>query len=208
MLTEKERDRTKENMSMKLFNRLPQWGWESRERREQREKSSGGRSWLGVDLFNHGCWVFHTLTLVQLVLLHDVVLQLGAHFLFLLLDWGGLPAVFFIHLPSNPESASTPSGSSIWVHVVAHDGGLDELSGGVRCRLAPRTHKAAFFQIWAVEGLHLIDLVGQVYISIDSRVWHNEVGLLVFHLVVIIGDAVGWRTWGGYLVNLVYCWSA
>lgn len=38
MLTEKERDRTKENMSMKLVYRLPQWGWKSRERREQRGK--------------------------------------------------------------------------------------------------------------------------------------------------------------------------
>ncbi len=149
---------------------------------------------------------YSTLTLVQLVLLHNVVLQLGAHFLFLLLDRGRLPAVFFIHLPSN--SASTPSCSSIWVHVVAHDGRLDELRGGVWCWLSPWTHKAAVFQVWAVECLHLIDLVGQVHISIDSWVWHNEVGLLVFHLVVIIGDAVGWRTWGGYLVNLVYCWSA
>lgn len=50
------------------------------------EKSSGGTSWLGDDTSNNGCWVFHSLTLVQLVLLHDVVLQLGAHFLFLLLD--------------------------------------------------------------------------------------------------------------------------
>lgn len=49
-------------------------------------KSSGRRSWLGMALFNHGCWEFHTLTLVQLVLLHDVVLQLGAHVLLLLLD--------------------------------------------------------------------------------------------------------------------------
>lgn len=170
-------------------------------------KSSGRRSWLGVALFNHGCWEFHTLTLVQLVLLHDVVLQLGAHVLLLLLDWGGLPAVFFIHFPSNAKSSSTPSGSSVWVHVVAHDGGLDELGGGVRRWLAPWTHKAPFFQVWAVEGLHLIDLVGQVYISIDSWLWHNEIGLLVFHLVVIIGDAVGWRTWAGYLINLVYCWS-
>lgn len=185
------------------------WSWKSWQRREQRGgKWSGGGSWLGDDFFNRGCWVFHTLTLVQLVLLHDDVLQLGAHFLFLLLDRGGLPAVFLIHLPSTPESTSAPSGSSVWVYIVAHDGGLDELCGGVRCRLAPRTHKASIFKVGAVEGLHLIDLVGQVHISIHSRLWHHEVGLLVFHLVVIIGNAVGWRTWAGCLVSLVCCWSA
>lgn len=196
MLTGKEQDRTEENMSVKCFYRLPQWCWKPEEKRTE-EKSSGGRSWL-VDLSNHGCWVFHTLTLVQLVLLHDVVLKLGAHFLFLLLDWGWLPAVFLINLPSTPKSTSTPSGSSVWVYVVAQDGGLDELGGGVWCWLTSWTHKAPVFQVGAVEGLHLIDLVGKVYISIDSWLWHHEVGLLVFHLVVIICDAVSWRTWGGY----------
>lgn len=101
--------------------------------------------------------------------------------------------MLFIHLPSTQGASSTASDSSVGVTVVAHDGGLDELGGGVWCRLAPRPYKAAIFQVWAVEGLHLIGLVGQVYISIDACLWHHEVGLLVFHLVVIIGDAVGWR---------------
>lgn len=133
----------------------------------------------------------HTLTLVQPVLLHDVVLQLGGHFLFLLLDRGGLPAVFVIHLSSTHKSSPTPSGPSVGVHVVAHDGRLDELGGGIRRGLPPRAHKASVLQVGTVKGLHLVDLVGQVYISVDSGLWHQEVGLLVFHLVVIIGDAVG-----------------
>lgn len=133
-----------------------------------------------------------SLTLVQLVLLHDVVLQLRGHVLLLLLDGRRLPAVLLIHL----QAVSSPATSHhpVRVHVVADDGRLDELRGGVRRRLAPWTHKTTLFQVGAVEGLHLIDLVGQVNVSVESRFRHDEVGLLVFHLVVIIGDAVGWRT--------------
>lgn len=147
-----------------------------------------------------GLLVLRTLTLVQLVLLHDVVLQLRAQVLLLLLDGAWLPAVLLVQLPSQPESTSTSSSSSahpgppVRVHVVAQDGGLDQLRGGVGRGLAARPHKAAFLQVGTVEGLHLIDLVGQVHISVESRLRHGEIGLLVLHLVVIIGDAVGWRT--------------
>lgn len=143
---------------------------------------------------SHGCWVIHTLTLVQLVLLHDVVLQLRPQVLLLLLNGGGLPAVLLVQLPSDPKSPSASPCSPVRVHVVPQDGGLDQLRGGVGRRLAPRAHKAAFLQVGAIEGLHLIDLVGQVHVSVESRLRHCEIGLLVFHLVVIIGDAVGWRT--------------
>lgn len=136
----------------------------------------------------------HTLTLVQLVLLHDVVLQLRAQVLLLLLNGAGLPAVLLVQLPSDPKSSSTSPGSPVCIHVVPQDGGLDQLRGGVGRWLAAWAHEAAFLQVGAVEGLHLIDLVGQVYVSVESRLRHSEIGLLVFHLVVIIGDAVGWRT--------------
>lgn len=133
-----------------------------------------------------------SLTLVQLVLLHDVVLQLRGQFLFLLLDGRRLPAVLLVHLQA--VSTAADGRHTVRVNVVAHDGRLNQLRGGVRRRLAPWTHKTTLFQVGAVEGLHLIDLVGQVNVSVESRLRHDEIGLLVFHLVVIIGDAVGWRT--------------
>lgn len=138
------------------------------------------------------CLLAGSLTLVQLVLLHDVVLQLRGHVLLLLLDGGRLPAVLLVHL----QAVSSPAtgGHPVRVHVVAHYGRLDKLRGGVWRRLAPWTHKTTLFQVGAVEGLHLIDLVGQVNVSVESRFRNDEIGLLVFHLVVIIGDAVGWRT--------------
>lgn len=102
--------------------------------------------------------------------------------------------MLLIQLPSDPKSSSASPGSPVRVHVVPQDGGLDQLRGGVGRRLASRAHKAAFLQVGTVEGLHLIDLVGQVYVSVQSGLRHSEIGLLVFHLVVIIGDAVGWRT--------------
>lgn len=102
--------------------------------------------------------------------------------------------MLFVQLPSDPEPPTAPPCSPVCVHVVPQDGGLDELRGGVGRRLAPRAHEAAFLQVGTVEGLHFIDLVGQVHVSVESRLRHCEIGLLVFHLVVIIGDAVGWRT--------------
>lgn len=149
---------------MSRFCRLPQ----SQERRGQRKNQVEKYCGSEMKVPTTAAGYFHTLTLVQLVLLHDAVLQLGAHFLLLLLERGGLPAVFLINLASNPESTSAPSGSSVRVNVVAQDGGLDELGGGVRRWLASWTHKAPVFQVGAVEGLHLVDLVGQVYVSIDS----------------------------------------
>lgn len=76
--------------------------------------------------------------------------------------------MFFIYFPSNSESTSGPSSPSVRVHVVAYDGGLDELGGCIRCWLAPGTYEASIFKVWAVEGLHFIDLVGQVHVTIDS----------------------------------------
>lgn len=163
----------------------------------ERMKMAAGRGplwrWRG------GLLVLRTLTLVQLVLFHDVVLQLRAQVLLLLLDGAGLPAVLLVQLPSQPEStstssSSTPPGPPVRVHVVAQDGGLDQLRGGIGRGLAARPHKAAFLQVGTVEGLHLIDLVGQIHVSVEPRLRHGEIGLLVLHLVVIIGDAVGWRT--------------
>lgn len=141
----------------KLFNRFPQ-------RSEWREDEDGGGERLSL------AWllVLHTLTLVQFVLLHDVVLQLRPQVLLLLLNGAGLPAVLLIQLPSDPKSSSTSPGSPVRVHVVPQDGGLDQLRGGVGCRLAPWAHEAAFLQVGTVEGLHLIDLVGQVYVSVES----------------------------------------
>lgn len=165
----------------------------------ERMKMAAGRGPLWR--WGGGLLVLRTLTLVQLVLLHDVVLQLRAQVLLLLLDGAWLPAVLLVQLPSQPESTSTTSSSSsappsppVRVHVVAQDGGLDQLRGGVGRGLAARPHEAAFLQVGTVEGLHLIDLVGQVHVSVESRLRHGEIGLLVLHLVVIIGDAVGWRT--------------
>lgn len=102
--------------------------------------------------------------------------------------------MLLVQLSSDPKSSSASPGSPVCVHVVPQDGGLDQLRGGVGRWLATWAHEAAFLQVGTVEGLHLIDLVGQVYVSVESRLRHGEIGLLVFHLVVIIGDAVGWRT--------------
>lgn len=177
-------------------------------RGENRRKNQAQVDHGGVELTTllMAAWYSTTLTLVQLVLLHDDVLQLGAHFLLLMLDGRRLPAVFLIYLPSTHRSTSTPSCASVWVYIVAHDGGLDELGGGVRGRLTAWTHKASIFEVRAVECLHFIDLVWQVYVSVQPRLWHHKIGLLVFHLVVIVGDAVSWRTRGGGLVNLAYRW--
>lgn len=185
-LAEKEQEggRKKEKL---LFPQRSEWRW------RRGGEDDGGGAGGGVPLWR-GCQVRPTLTLVQLVLFHDVVLQLRGQLLLLLLDRGGLPAVLLVQLPSDPVSSSASPRPPVRVHVVAQDGRLDQLCGGVGRRLAPRPQEAALLQVGAVEGLHLIDLVGQVYVSVEPRLGHSEIGLLVFHLVVIIGDAVGWRT--------------
>lgn len=85
---------------------------------------------------------------------------------------------------------------------VAGDAGLYELGSGVRGGLPPRAGEAAILQVGAIEGLHLVDFAGEVHVAVHPRLGHHQVSLLVFQLVVIVGDAISWvrRGWGEGLV--------
>lgn len=119
------------------------------------------------------------LTLVQLVLLHDAVLY------FLLLLRGPLAAL--------PVRFLVRVGAA---HVVGAQAGLNELGGGVRRGLARRPHQAPVLQVGAVERFHLVDLVGEVNVSVEGRVRCQEVAGFAVHLTVV-GDAVGWMNGEG-----------
>lgn len=136
---------------------------------------------------------------VQFVLLHDVILQWGVDVdLFLRRSLAALPALFLIKFGT---SSSTSAAAA--VHVVVGQAGLDELGGGVGRRLTARTHETAVLQVGAVEGLHLVDLVGEVHVTIKARVRSQKVAGLVVHLVAVVGDAVGWAAVGGQVAVAV-----
>lgn len=128
------------------------------------------------------------LTLVQFVLLHDVILQRHVDVgLLLRRSLAALPALLLVKVGT---SSSTSAAAA--VHVVVGQTGLDELGGGVRCRLAAGPHETAVLQVGAVEGLHLVDLVGEVHVAVKACVGSQQVAGLVVHLVAVVGDAVGW----------------
>lgn len=98
-----------------------------------------------------------------------------------------LPALLLVNV-----STSSSTSAAAAVHVVVGQAGLDELGGGVGRRLTTRPQESAVLQVGAVEGLHLIDLVGEVHVTIKARVRSQKVAGLVVHLVAVVGDAVGW----------------
>lgn len=98
-----------------------------------------------------------------------------------------LPALLLVKV-----STSSSTSAAAAVHVVVGQAGLDELGGGIGRRLTARTHETAILQVGAVEGLHLVDLVGEVYVAVKARVRSQKVAGLVVHLVAVVGDAVGW----------------
>lgn len=57
-------------------------------------------------------------------------------------------------------------------HVVGTQAGLNELGGGVRRGLARRPNQSPILQVGAVERFHLVDLVGEVNVSVEGRVRH------------------------------------
>lgn len=128
------------------------------------------------------------LTLVQFVLLHDVILQWCVDVgLFLRCSLAALPALLLVKVCTSSSTSATAA-----VHVVVGQAGLDELGGGIGCGLTTGPHETAILQVGAVEGLHLIDLVGEVHVAVKARVWSQQVAGLVVHLVAIVGNAVGW----------------
>lgn len=125
-------------------------------------------------------------------MLHDVELERSVDVgLFLRCALAALPALFLV------EVTSSSTSSTAAVHVVIGQTGLDELGGGVRRRLTSGSNETAVFQIGAVEGLHLVDLVGEVHVAVESRVRSQQVAGFVVHLVAVVGDAVGWTIQDG-----------
>lgn len=133
------------------------------------------------------------LTLVQFVLFHDVILQWCVDVgLFLRRSLAALPALLLVKVRT---SSSTSAATA--VHVVVGQAGLDELGGGIGRGLTTGSHETAVLQVGAVEGLHLVDLVGEVHVAVKACVWSQQVAGLVVHLVAVVGNAVSWTIEGG-----------